>query len=132
MGEDKNRWCFGCGPMNPIGLKLKFQEENDRYVTHFTAGPEHQSYNGIVHGGILSTLLDETMVRYLYAKGFNAVTARMELRYREQTPIEQPLTISSRILSHKRNLYEMTGEICLPDGKVSVEGKATVFIMKDV
>jgi acyl-coenzyme A thioesterase PaaI-like protein len=99
---------------------------------HFTAGPEHQSYNCIVHGGILSTLLDETMVRYLYAKGLNAVTARMELRYREQTPIEQPLTISSRIISHKRNIYEMAGEICLPDGKVSVEGKATVFIMKDV
>lgn len=132
MGEDKNQWCFGCGPLNPIGLKLKFQQENDCYVTNFTAGPEHQSYNGIVHGGILSTLLDETMVRYLYAKGLNAVTARMELRYREQTPIGQPLQITSRILKQKRNLYEMAGEIRLPDGTVSVEGKATVFIVKDV
>jgi len=132
MGEDRNQWCFACGPLNPIGLKLKFRHEGDTYVTTFTAGPEHQSYDGIVHGGILSTLLDESMVRYLHEQGLKAVTARLELRYRQQVPIGQELRVISRVVSHKRNIYELAGEIYLPNGEVAVEGKATAFIIKEV
>jgi acyl-coenzyme A thioesterase PaaI-like protein len=130
--DERNQWCFACGRLNPIGLKLEFHEDNDKYITHFTAGPEHQGYDNIVHGGIVSTLLDEITARYLYHKGYNAVTARLEIRYRQPTPVGQRLMISGWITGQRGHLFELAGKIELPDGTVTAEAKATVMIKKDV
>jgi acyl-coenzyme A thioesterase PaaI-like protein len=130
MEDERNQWCFACGPENPIGLKLTFAEEGDKYVSRFTAGPEHQSYDGIVHGGIISTLLDEIMGRYPYAKGEDTVTARLEVRYRKPTPIGVELTITGWIVERRGRLYEMAGTVALPDGTVSAEGKATLMVAR--
>jgi uncharacterized protein (TIGR00369 family) len=127
--QDVNKWCFACGAANPIGLKLKFNEEDGVYSTTFTAKEEHQGYNGVVHGGILSTLLDEIMARYIYSKGYNAMTARLEVRYHQPTPILEELTISARVVNNKSNIYELAGEIKLPDGTVTAAGKAKVAII---
>lgn len=128
--DDRNQMCFVCGRDNPIGLKLTFHEEDNQYVSQFTAGPEHQGYDGIVHGGIVSTLLDEIMARYIYAKGLHAVTARLEVRYRHPTPIGQPLTLVGWIVRERGKLYELVGEIRLADGTVTADGKATVALLK--
>lgn len=127
--EELNRWCFACGPENPIGLKLTFTEEEDKYMARFTAGREHQGYDGVVHGGIVSTLLDEIMARYPYAKGLTSVTARLEVRYRQPTPVGVELTVTGRVVSQRGRIYEMAGTVALPDGKVTAEGKATVMIL---
>lgn len=130
--SEKHSWCFACGSDNPIGLKLEFKEENDKYITEFTPGPEHQSYNGMVHGGIISTLLDEVMGRYINIKtGKNAFTARLEVRYRHHTPINQPLKIVGSIERKKGRLYEMKAVIQLPDGNVTAEGKAKILVAEN-
>ncbi|MDF2571768.1 MAG: ThioeSPTERase superfamily protein [Sporomusa sp.] len=129
--KQSNQWCFACGPLNPIGLKLKFREENNTYVANFIPGPEHQSYDGIVHGGLISTLLDEIMAGYLYAKGLTAVTAKLEVRFRHPTPIGQELTVSGWIAGQRGKMYELAGKVTLPDGTVTAEGKATVAIKGD-
>lgn len=128
--SDLNTMCFVCGKDNPIGLKLTFREEDNKYISQFTAGPEHQSYDGIVHGGLISTLLDEIMAGYLTAKGHHAVTGRLEVRYRHPTPIGEPLTIIGWITRERGKLYEMAAEIQLPDGTVTAEGKSTLALLK--
>jgi acyl-coenzyme A thioesterase PaaI-like protein len=130
MGDIRNTWCFACGPDNPIGLKLKFSDDGEKYTARFTAGPEHQGYDGIVHGGIVSTLLDEIMARYPYARGENTVTARLEIRYRQPTPIGQELTVTGWIVSKRGRIYETAGTVALADGTVTAEGKATVMVMR--
>ncbi len=125
---DQNEWCFACGRLNPCGLKLVFEEQDDTYVTHFTGTAHHQGYDGILHGGIISTLLDEVMARQIYAKGVTAVTARLEVRYLKPTPIGVPLLIKGLITRNKGQLYETTGTIELPDGTVTAEGTAKVFV----
>jgi uncharacterized protein (TIGR00369 family) len=127
--SEQNNWCFVCGEANPIGLHLTFREENEVYMSTFTPGPEHQSYNGVLHGGIISTLLDEIMGRYIYAKGQTAVTAKLEVRFRAPTPIGQPLTICGRIVGQKGSMYEMAGSIALADGTVTAEGKAIIAVV---
>ncbi|MCE5285415.1 MAG: PaaI family thioesterase [Pelosinus sp.] len=127
-----NQWCFACGTQNPIGLHLKFKKVENKYVTTFTAGPEHQSYNGVVHGGIISTLLDETMARYITEQDVKAVTARLDIRYRAATPIGELLTISGWVVGKRRNMYEMAGEIRLSDGTVTVESKGMIAVIEDV
>jgi len=126
--DTQNEWCFACGRLNPYGLKLTFEEKEDIYITHFTGEPQHQGYDGIMHGGIVSTLLDEIIARYIYAKGVTAVTARLEVRYLKPTPIGVPLLVQGRIARSKGRIYEMTGTIELPDGTVTAEGAAKVFV----
>jgi len=121
-------WCFACGPDNPIGLKLKFREENGQYIANFTAGPEHQGYDGILHGGIVSTLLDEIMTRYPYHLGFHTVTARLEVRFLKPTPIGVQLTVVGWIVKQKGRLFELRGEVRLPDGTVTAEGQAAAMV----
>ncbi len=127
--DERNQWCFACGPKNPFGLKLSFREQDDTYLSEFTGQQQHQGYDGIMHGGIVSTLLDEIMARYLYAKGMNAVTARLEIRYNKPTPIGVPLLLKGRITKHKGRIYETEGTIELPDGTVTAQGTAKVFII---
>ena len=56
------RSCFVCGEANASGLKLRFKTDGRIVTTRFTPGPEHIGFQGVVHGGILATLLDEMMV----------------------------------------------------------------------
>jgi uncharacterized protein (TIGR00369 family) len=132
MTKAENQCCFGCGTRNPIGLHLKFEEVEGKYVTTFTAGSEHQSYDGIVHGGIISTLLDEVMARYISEQGIKAVTARLDVRFRQATPIGQELIISGWVTGQRSNMYEMAGEIKLPDGTVTAQGKGMIAVIEDV
>jgi len=79
--EDDGR-CFACGVRNPIGLKLTFQTlPGERLRTEWTPRPEHQGFQDIVHGGLVSTVLDEVMIRLLYALGIRAVTAELKTRF---------------------------------------------------
>lgn len=130
MGTTANRWCFACGPDNPISLKLQFREEGDRYCSDFVGGQEHQSYDGIMHGGIISTLLDEIMGGYLYAKGYRAVTAKLEVRYRKPTPIGEHLNIEGWIVGNRGTMYDLASKITLDDGTVTAEGKAKIALIE--
>ena len=127
-----NQWCFVCGKENPIGLHLTFNEKDESYITTFTAGPQHQGYDGIMHGGLVSTILDEVMAGYIHAKGFSAVTAKLEVRFRKPTPIGEQLTVTGKIAGKHRNMYELVSEITLPDGTITAQGKATVAVLEDI
>ena len=73
--------CFCCGPKNPIGLKLQFEMlPEGRMRTEWTPRREHQGFKDIVHGGLVATLMDEVMIRLLYALGIRAVTAELSTR----------------------------------------------------
>jgi hypothetical protein len=77
MTEDSfARWCYACGDLNPLGLHMHFRMEGEWAVAPFVARREHQGYPGFVHGGIVSTLLDEaawaTCGRSVWAKSRDA------------------------------------------------------------
>ena len=106
--EEKNvQLCFGCGQDNPIGLKLSFRREGDLFRGEFTAREEHQGYPGMVHGGIIATLLDEVMANNLFDRGIFVVTAEITVRYVHRVPIGEKLFLFSRQLDRRRRLYEM-------------------------
>ena len=76
--------CFACGPSNPGGLRLRFAEAGpERVRTEFRVGEEHTGMTGVVHGGIVATVLDEAMAWCLYRFRYAShVTATMEQRFR--------------------------------------------------
>jgi hypothetical protein len=53
--------CFACGTDNPIGLNLQFYRLADDVCTEITLDKQYEGWEGVIHGGIVSTLLDEVM-----------------------------------------------------------------------
>lgn len=126
-------WCFACGENNPVGLKLEFSFDGTHYKTSFIAKKEHQSYNGIVHGGLISTLLDETLGGYIFhVLQKLCVTGELNIRYKTPLPIGIECFIKSEIVSHKGRLYNMKGDISLLDGTIIAEGSAKILEVKSI
>lgn len=125
MRLDVDDMCFACGRNNPIGLKLAFRFDGEDYVTAFEALPEYQGWTGIVHGGLLATVLDETMARLLWERGINAITGRLQVRYRRPVPIGAKLEVRGRITKHRPPLVETVATAVAADGALVAEAAAT-------
>jgi len=128
--QPNSRMCFVCGIDNPIGLKQSFYQDGEgRVIATFTPGAEHQGYPGLLHGGIAAALLDEALGRVLLEREVWMVTARMEIRYKQMIPLNQPLTIVGETVRETRRLLEARGELHLADGSVAVSATATYLPM---
>jgi uncharacterized protein (TIGR00369 family) len=121
-------FCFGCGRNNPIGLKLKFKRDGDTVRTEFTPERFHQGWPGLLHGGILGTLLDEAMSNVAYATGNTCLTASINVRIHQPIKVEVPLVITARITRQGKKLIETEGRVCLEDGTVVAESTAKQFV----
>ena len=122
-------FCFGCGKDNPIGLKLDFKQEGNTARAEFTPTELHQGWSGIVHGGIMTCLLDEAMGYATVFAGLNTVTASMKVRLKRMALIDEPLIITSSVTKNKRRLIETRATVSLKDGTTVAEGTATHFVI---
>lgn len=130
--QPNSRMCFVCGIENPIGLHLKFYTDDEgRCIARFRPKPEHQGYPGQLHGGIISTLLDETMGRVLTSQNIWAVTGRLEVRFSRPVPLDEELTIVGEVIRNRSRVYEARGEIRLADDTVLAEGSGTYVRIPD-
>lgn len=126
-----NQMCFGCGPYNPIGLHLTFEQDGEMIYTEFTGTEMHQGYHGVIHGGIVSSILDEVMANHLYILGYTTMTAELEVRFSHALPIGQPIRFYSRVKSLRRHrVYEMEAWAELPDGTIGVRGRAKMMPLR--
>src|SRR5579885_1987933 len=107
--------CFACGAQNPSGLHLVFWSECDSIVSEFTPELAFQGFPGVVHGGILATLLDEALSRTATVEGRWMMTGRLEIRYRRAALLGQPLRVTARTLSSRSRMVQAEGEIRLAD-----------------
>lgn len=106
-----SRTCFGCGKENAGGLRLDFEiKDDDRLETHFTPGAHHGGWEGVFHGGLMATLLDEAMLAHLYLHGHDAATASLEVRYHEAVPIGVPLVVHAWEDEQRGKLHRMSAQ----------------------
>jgi uncharacterized protein (TIGR00369 family) len=110
--------CFACGEKNPHGLKMKFQVDREKQAIHtvFTVDPAYQGWDGVVHGGIISTLLDEAMANLVYHLGYNAIAASLEVRFKQPAPILKPLLIQGEITEVHKKLVKAKASLKEEDG----------------
>lgn len=107
--------CYACGARNSSGLRLIFRHEADEIVTEFTPDGRFQGFPGVVHGGILATLLDETLSRTATVEGRWMMTGRLEIRYRGPAPVGRMLRVTARTVSSRARMVRAAGEIRLAD-----------------
>ena len=128
--------CFGCGPANELGLRIRSFEAGDGSVlAEWHARTEHEAFDGYVNGGILGTLIDchsnWTAIAALMAAGWatdapSTVTAEYSVRFRRPTPSTRPLRIIGTPVevAPDRVTVETSVEA---DGVVTARGRA-VFV----
>ncbi len=101
-----NQGCYVCGRKNPIGLSVEFEIDRSARAIHalFTPSPAHQGYKGIVHGGILSALLDEAMAKLAFSLGIPAVTAEITVKFKAPAAPGERLSVSGRLTQETKRL----------------------------
>jgi uncharacterized protein (TIGR00369 family) len=125
-------FCFACGFKNPQGLKLKFifDEKNDQLVSKTTFSKYFQGWKNVLHGGIISTVLDEIMVKATSQKGYQCVTAELNVRFKRPALLNGEYTITGKV-TEVRNKIILT-EGCITNGRHHIFASATgkYFILK--
>ena len=117
------RRCFVCGNMNPKGLHLQFRLEEGEAVADFTPGLDHQGYPGFAHGGVVAAVLDEAMGWAVYGRGVWAMTAKMQMRFRDSVPLLEPLVVRASVTKNRGRLVNARAELRHRDGRLLVEAE---------
>jgi uncharacterized protein (TIGR00369 family) len=101
-----NQCCFVCGKKNPSGLGIDFEINEEERTLHATYTPAHafQGFEGIVHGGILSTLLDEAMGKLAFSLGHQVMTAEMTVKFKAPAKTGEEISIFGRLTQETRRL----------------------------
>jgi acyl-coenzyme A thioesterase PaaI-like protein len=125
-----NDYCFACGTKNPLGLQLQFFQDGSRFCTRFTAQPQWQGWRGVLHGGILATILDDLMSNHLFrVERVWAVTAELTTRFKAPAPTECELLFASEVVSQRGKVWELRAE-CTVLGESKVLSSAVGRFME--
>lgn len=132
MSDEQNppRMCFACGNANDSGLHMTFRLEGERTVCDYTPCGYQQGYPGRMHGGLVSTLIDETMGWAVYHARQWGATARLNIRYRAPVDLDQTLRIEAWITKERGRLMELRAEVRGESGRLLAEGDG-VFMKLD-
>lgn len=106
--------CLVCGRANPRGmhLHLHVDEASGAVETHFTPAAEHIGFEGIIHGGVLATVLDEAMVWAATWRGRRfCVCGEMTVRFRKAAEVGKPLVIRASVESVRGRMFQTSGSV---------------------
>lgn len=131
--QPTSRTCFMCGRENDFGLKMKwYNDPAAGQVWGDVVVPHHfNSYPGVVHGGIVAAILDETSGRALMMTGQPLdelfITTRLEVKYHLPTPVAEKLRAVGWVIKRSSRIAHVAAELRLPDGTVTARCEATVI-----
>ncbi len=112
--------CFGCGPSNPDGLRLRGVVQGDEVVCTWQPQKRHEAFPGVLNGGIVGTLLDchlnWTAAWHLMQKaGADAppctVTAEYSVKLRRPTPTSGPVLLRARVVESSDDRAKVAGTL---------------------
>jgi uncharacterized protein (TIGR00369 family) len=116
--------CFGCGQANPTGLHLEFLLAEDSSVVCLASVPDtFEGPQGYLHGGIIATLLDETMSKSVRARGFTAMTRHMEVDYLRPVPSSTPIRLEGHVTRNEGRKHWTEARILDAERTVLAIGK---------
>jgi acyl-coenzyme A thioesterase PaaI-like protein len=125
ISEKVHANCLLCGSKNPWSQQIKFYPSKDGWIYgEFQANPRLQGYDGILHGGVITSLLDSAMTHCLFHRGIQAVTGDLHVRFLHSVPCDSFLSMRASILSASSSLYKVHAElICKEQVMARAEAK---------
>ena len=131
--------CFGCGPANEQGLRIKSYADGDALVCDWQPQPQHVAFDGILNGGICGALLDchsnwAAAMHLMKQAGADTppctVTADFHVTLKRPTPLDQPVHLTARVVESKedRAVVDATLE---SGGKVTATCRGTFVAVKE-
>ena len=123
--------CFVCGMKNGLGLKSFFYETaNNELIGSFKPCEEHQGYPGMVHGGVISAILDEAMFRAILIgkdEEIWAVTIELNIKYKKPVPLNKEIRTAARIINETNRTFDASGEVYLAGGELAATASGKYF-----
>jgi len=120
-------YCFACGKKNSSGLKLDFRTEDGKAVAEFIPSKIHQGFKDIVHGGIITTVLDEAMVKVALSRGIKVLTAEIAVRFRSTLSVGDSSIVEAEVVKMGSRLIETAAWIRRSDNTVVAEAQAKLL-----
>jgi acyl-coenzyme A thioesterase PaaI-like protein len=124
--------CFMCGQNNPDGFKVQFTLDGDDSVYFRVSIPEkYQGYDGIVHGGLISAILDEAMANCFFRRGIDCLTAELKIRFKKALPVNHEVTVHGRISENDGKIGSANGWVEDYNGVVYAEGEGKFYLIRN-
>jgi acyl-coenzyme A thioesterase PaaI-like protein len=109
--------CFVCGQDNPRGLRIRFQRNEQGEVSAlWSPAPVWEGFKGIVHGGVVSAVLDEAMSKAVSSSGCEALTAELQVRFRRPVASGQSFLVRGWIVRRSKRLVRTESTLTDRDG----------------
>lgn len=131
-GEELKRdnYCFVCGEENPRGMHLKFERRNGRVYSRFALPKFYQGYDNVIHGGIISLILDESMA-YLQKLEERFLTGRITVKFHSPLLVGEEVEVEAWI-EEERKRFKVTKSIMRKvSGEKVAEAEAIMFVFKE-
>ncbi len=120
-------FCFVCGKNNQWGLNLSFNYVDGKIVSRFNPSKVHQGYKGIVHGGIITAILDESMIQAAINEKIMPLTAEISVRFKKPLFIDDSTMIEAEIIEKNTRLVTAHSVIKRIDGTIIAEAYAKLI-----
>ncbi len=132
--QANSEYCFICGTKNESGLQADFYElEGKKIACVFKAKSVHEGHPGILHGGIICSILDETAGRAMSVVDpeTTAYTIELTTNFLIPVPSNTELIAMSWLDEVREKVYISTAEIYLPDGRTAARGRGVYYILNN-
>lgn len=123
--------CFACGTLNANGLRLSLHVEPERCWTELTLDRRFEGWEGIAHGGIVSTVLDEVMAWSLVASDNWGVTARLNVEFRRPVPVDRAIRAEGWITNARRRVVDTAARIVDVEDGLELASASGVYVAAD-
>ncbi len=127
-----NHQCFGCSPLNPSGLQMKFHSNGETVMSRLTVPGHLVGWSKLVHGGVLSTIMDEIMTwSAIHLMKKVTVTKSMTIEFIKPVLIGDELRAEGKVSELKgKNEVVMEASIYNPKDELCTKSQGTFALIK--
>ncbi len=124
-----NPACVVCGAENPKGLRLEFRCSPGEASAEWTPNAGWESFQGVIHGGIITTVLDEAMSKAVIARGSEALTAEIRVRFRRPVAPGDGLRVRGWVVQQWKRRILAEAALTSPAGAEYAHAWATFLVL---
>ncbi len=119
--------CFGCGRDNPCGVALEFTYDGEKVLATYTPKEVHVGFKGVVHGGVITALLDEAMWWAVAARHRkNTFTAQLSVEFKKPVEHGKSYLVEGEVVEERRGrVFLAQGRVTDQEGNLCARGEGT-------